>query len=420
MALDTTVTRFRPDDMMELRNLMQAVIRALLTLKADTCLFGEPEAEVGFIVTVDSSPSDALDGAEGAAPRLSQDSASNRVIEELRSPTTRMLSCMMEALAGCNAALMDLSGHRKHLGPDPSVSSCLAPLLVGLDQAMGEFDAVESTLLGPGHKLTYTSMLDNHVEQLFVLARHVREAAATVQHLATKVCAMQESSGWPRLWLPSYPFRKAIYRTNAQVRHDRGGVTAGSYHITFAEIARLLDKIKSTEHKPLPRGKRYEDASLQMQDSHATMDGDDDVATTPKRKFLRYRIWRVLHRLQGFESRYAFKVCLVTTLLSVPGYLDRTKAWWDEYEFWWAVAVGWLALHPQVGGNVQDLVTRGLLAILGAAWSGAAYAAGNGNPFVTAAFAAVYMVPMLYRFTQSSHPVLHIFQLHCGVALTFR
>jgi hypothetical protein len=57
-----------------------------------------------------------------------------------------------------------------------------------------------------------------------------------------------------------------------------------------------------------------------------------------------------------------------------------------------------------VGGNFQDLVTRSLCGVIGAAWGGFAYAAGNGNPYVMAVFAVLYMVPMLYRFTRSTHP----------------
>jgi hypothetical protein len=57
-----------------------------------------------------------------------------------------------------------------------------------------------------------------------------------------------------------------------------------------------------------------------------------------------------------------------------------------------------------VGGNLQDLVTRALCGVLGALWGGLSYAAGNGNPYVMAVFAAIYMIPMIYRFTQSTHP----------------
>jgi len=58
----------------------------------------------------------------------------------------------------------------------------------------------------------------------------------------------------------------------------------------------------------------------------------------------------------------------------------------------------------RVGGNFQDLVTRSLCGIIGAVWGGLSYAAGNGNPYVVAVFAVIYMVPFLYRFTRSSHP----------------
>ena len=57
-----------------------------------------------------------------------------------------------------------------------------------------------------------------------------------------------------------------------------------------------------------------------------------------------------------------------------------------------------------MGGNLQDLVTRLLTALIGAVWAGFAYAADDGNPYVMAVFAAVFMIPMIYRFTQSTHP----------------
>ncbi len=58
-----------------------------------------------------------------------------------------------------------------------------------------------------------------------------------------------------------------------------------------------------------------------------------------------------------------------------------------------------------MGGNLQDLITRALIGALGAVWAGAGYAARNGNPIVMGAFAVIFMIPMIYRFTQSSHPV---------------
>ena len=57
-----------------------------------------------------------------------------------------------------------------------------------------------------------------------------------------------------------------------------------------------------------------------------------------------------------------------------------------------------------LGGNIQDLVIRTGCAALGTIWAGLAFAAGNGSPYVMAIFAAIFMLPMLYRFGQSNHP----------------
>lgn len=51
------------------------------------------------------------------------------------------------------------------------------------------------------------------------------------------------------------------------------------------------------------------------------------------------------------------------------------------------------------------MFTRALCAILGSIWGGLSFAAGNGNPYITAVFAVIFMLPMIYRLTQSTHPV---------------
>lgn len=62
---------------------------------------------------------------------------------------------------------------------------------------------------------------------------------------------------------------------------------------------------------------------------------------------LRHKAWSVLHRLQGFETRFALKVVIVTTLLSVPAWLDQSRDWYSKYQSWWAVVFGWLMMHPR-------------------------------------------------------------------------
>lgn len=407
MRIDITVTRFRPDDVRDLRNLMLTIVRALLSLNTETHLFNdEPEDTVKIHIHPPAS-SDNLQSPISEKHDLQEDPR-QKVARSLKAPTRDILDCVMEALSRSDAALMDLSGYRKHLGPLSQISSDIAGIQVRLKVALATFDTSEDAILKSG-ALPLSSIQQTEVVQLLVFARRVRETAAAILSLLEKVEYMQHLSDWPRLYLPSYPLRKAVHRTNKQVRHDRGGITASSYKLTFAEISEILDKMASRDHNPSARTRpstpEPEDETLTAAPTMDAERGQDPTEEESKGEALGYRVWRILRRLQGYESLYAFKVCLMTSLLSVPSYLDNTTDWWDRYEVWWAVSMSWIMMHPRVGGNVQDLIVRSFCAILGAVWSGAAYAAGKGNPYVLAVFAALYMIPMLHRFIHSSHPV---------------
>jgi hypothetical protein len=407
MRIDITVTRFRPDEVRDLRNHMLTIVRALLSLNTETDLFNDAPKDAFKIHIHPPATSDNLQSPVLEKPALQED-PSREVARSLAAPTKDILDCVMEGLSRSDAALMDLSGYRKHLGPSSQVSSDIAGIQARLKVALASFDASEDTILQSG-RLPLSSIQNTEVIHLLMFARRVRETAASIMVLLEKVENMQNQSDWPRLYLPSYPLSKAVHRANKQVRHDRGGITASSYKLTFSEISEILEKMASRDHKPSaktrPGTPEPDDETLV---AAPTMDAEveeDPNEEQSKGDALGFKVWRVLRRLQGYESLYAFKVCLMTSLLSVPSYLDHTTDWWDRYEVWWAVSMSWIMMHPRVGGNISDLVIRSFCAILGAVWSGAAYAAGRGNPYVLAVFAALFMIPMLHRFIHSSHPV---------------
>ncbi|RFU77123.1 brefeldin a-sensitivity 4 [Trichoderma arundinaceum] len=412
MRTSLTITRFKPEDVRELRNLMQSSIRALLAMETESALFSETDdghipivVEATQMSSSSSSSNDLHNNIPEKGPEVLKEVGVTRtVIRKLAKPTKEILACMNLGLQASQAAMMDLSGYRQYLGPPMTVSSDLAPVQIRMRTAKALFDAIESDLLESG-QLPPASMNDSAIVQLFIFARHLRETATMIESLMGKVYSMQQCSNWPRPHLPSYPLGKAIHCVNSQVTHDRGGATAGSYHVTFLEIARALESIKSREYKPM---EKYEESvsetELHAELTHLT-DPGAPIDMDTKKNSLGYRIWQVMHLLQGYESRYALKAVLVTSLLSIPSYLNWDKVWWDEYEAWWAVILSWLLIHARVGGNIQDLIARAVLAILGAVWGGVAHAAGGGNPYVVAVFATIFMIPMLYRFTLSSHPL---------------
>ncbi|KAH9208384.1 hypothetical protein DL95DRAFT_40720 [Leptodontidium sp. 2 PMI_412] len=441
LVLDISITRFQPSDVASLRNLMQGVIRSLLSLKMETQLFDDFEplptnssaverkgrssdsnpGQTDVNISNSMGPTEGPMGGKDAVidinmpkdyPAMFRTSTGEKAVRlvasRLADPTAKLLSCMRTALARCDAVLMDMSGYRKYLGPDKDDSTDILGSLTKLRKATIKYDDEEESLMdNPDLPPTYSDHPE--VVELFLFVHPIRQAARTVESLLVKVMEMQQRRrGW-RLYLPSYSWQKALQRTNAQVRHDRGGLTAGFYFQSQNQLARTMQGMANV-YKPLPRQpqhgneKKEERQPITRSDTIGKYEEEKEASKQSKKKRFRYRLWEALHRLQGFETRFALKVAITTSLLSVPAWLDQSRGWWNKNESWWAVVVVWVMSHPRVGGNFQDLVTRCLCCILGAVWGGLAYGADNGNPYVMAVFAAIYMLPMIYRFTQSTHP----------------
>ncbi|QSZ28939.1 hypothetical protein DSL72_003446 [Monilinia vaccinii-corymbosi] len=382
LVLDISVTRFKPSDVMALRNLMQAMIRSLLSLRMESHLFGDSDKEDDSDIPLSPAVSALsirrfrstsvinIDGPR--CPRLpisdTEDRSVDLVSSKLAEPTSNLLSCLKSALQRCDAVLMDMSGHRVFLGPPKDVSDDIVDAITSIRKAKFKYDEEEEQLLqNPNLPPTYSDHPE--VVEIFLFVHPIRQAANSAEALLIKVNEMQQRrSGW-RIYLPSYPFGKALQRTNRQVRHDRGGVTAGFFFRNQRELAKTMKgmanvyKPASRKEKGTDEEEKYED--LEPTDTVGTYAEEEEIAMdknsqASRQKRLRYKTWKVIHRLQGFETR--------------------------------------------VGGNIQDLVTRAFCAMLGAVWGGIAYGADDGNPYVMAVLAAIFMIPMMYRFTQSPHP----------------
>ncbi|KAI1472680.1 uncharacterized protein F4812DRAFT_21230 [Daldinia caldariorum] len=409
LVIDFSITRFDPKDVLELRNLIQGVIRALLSLNSETGILDKLDDHspyrIGrdrpifeeFVLNMGEETHDA--GSE------EQNKFAKFVASNLAEPTERLLLAMETALQSCDAVLMEMCGHRKFLGPPKSVSNDVPGSLIKLRRRIIAFSECQDSVLA-SDSLPSTYAKYPEVVRLFTYCRLVHQAATAIEELLVQVNAMQQRRPkYPRLHPPSYPFWKALHRTNAQVRHDRGGLTAGSYFRSFSEIAETMQKIKSSDFQPLPR--EGDDITSKEKDtsSHATMTADEpEDEGSPKSHRVRHEIWKILHRLQGFETRFGLKTAAVTSLLSIPAWINGAHGWWDSYEVWWGVVMAWLIMGTRTGGNIKDLVTRVLCAVLGSLWAGLSYAAGDGNPYVMTVFAAIFMLPMMYRYTQSTHP----------------
>ena len=248
---------------------------------------------------------------------------------------------------------MSMSGYRKYLGPPSSVSNDVVGALTKLRKIMIKYDEKQESLMeDPDLPPTYS----NHPEvvELFLFVHPIRQAATTVEALLVKVMEMQQRhQGW-RLYLPSYPLAKAFQRTNAQVRHDRGGVTAGFYFNSQAQLAHTMKGManvyKPSRRKKDPKaddpkpGLERAETLGKYEEEEVAMDRNSRISKFSK---FRFRLWVFLHSLQGFEMRFALKVVIVTSLLSVPAWLSQSREWWNENESWWVVVFVWIMMHPR-------------------------------------------------------------------------
>ncbi|KAI3330178.1 hypothetical protein F4824DRAFT_492382 [Ustulina deusta] len=403
LAIDFSITTLSPKDVLILRNSVQAVIRTLLSLKTETRLLELPTSDAPdrdsssrqqlpeFIIEMDKTP--------GASGQTEEEEITKFVIGSLATPTENLSDSMKLVLQSCDAALMDTCGHRRYLGPPYNISSDIHTALVDLRKQITTFNTRQEEVLA-SNRLPHTCSRFPEVVKIFAFCLSLHQAASSIESLATQLNELrQRQPKYPHFHLPCYPFWKAIHRTNAQVRHDRGGVTAvGSYFRSFKDIAKIINKIQSRDFQPVAQ-KGATDTPL------ATTTADDlNNSSKSREAHFRYQIWAVLHRMQGFETRFGLKTAIVTSLLALPAYLVESHPWWNHYDAWWGVVMGWLIMGPRTGGNVQDLFARAFCAVLGSLWAGLSYAAGNGNPYVIAVFASIFMLPMMYRYTQSTHP----------------
>ncbi|KAF8534386.1 hypothetical protein BDD12DRAFT_988808 [Trichophaea hybrida] len=422
MRNEITFSSLKPDDIEQLRNILQEVIRHVLEgasivlnhilttinrrimgIKPETRLFAheyqgsvepngprpEGHGEVAIQIEHDES-TDSMSIASGYETPL------GIVCNIMAGPARTLVNAMIDMLRCCDNELMriidlpDLFDHGEVFDVQNSLRE--------LKSAMTQFDEADMSLIGRRElPSSYSSHSD--LVALFLFINPLRQAAGAVDSLGSKVLDISQDpkNKKKRLFLPSYPLKKAIYRTNPQVRHDRGGVSAGYYFRIKGEIDDIMGKIHARAYVP---------------DTLSSKDGKSDEKTTgiggTDEDALRYGVWKTLHRLQQFESRFAVKVILVITTLSSPAWAESSRVWWSVHESWWAVVAAWLMMHPRVGGNAQDLVTRTIATVLGAVWGGLAYAAGSASdsagPYVLAVFALVFMVPAVFRFLLSSHP----------------
>lgn len=336
-TVEFAVSRYRPDDIREVRNLLQAIIRSILSIRPNTNLFEASLCHSDQVTDIHDSIGYLIPTGEA--------NASEVVHQSLLKPTRCLINAMKNAIAAADCVLLHMAGQS-------SRAAALKSAHQSLIQAKRAFDRADEALLN-NPQLPSSYAKQPAVVDMLLFVHPVRQTSDKVEAFTSKVLQMQEADrGW-RLLPPSYPWWKAIMRTNAQVRHDRGGLTAGFYFQSKTQLERMIKELQSTTYAPpiRPGANQADSQDLSIigkyeQERELASKKNRSGSTETK---VRYRVWEILHRLQGFESRFALKVTIVTTLLSIPAWLDQSRLRWSNNQSWWVVVIVWSQMHPRVG-----------------------------------------------------------------------
>ena len=328
-TIEFAISRYRPDEVRTLRNLVQAIIRSTLSIPSQTKLFEQDSA----------MPERVVDSFPSIGP--SDENSAHLVREFLKDPTRKLIDAMRTAIEDVDNVIL-------HIGGQSRLNPPIASALNLLREAKSNFDQADATLLAnPNLSPRYAKQPDAVDMLLFI--HPVRQTADKVEACVEKVLQLQEANhGW-RILAPSYPWRKAVTRTNAQVRHDRGGLTAGFYFQSKRVLDRMIADLQNTTYAPPVKPEVQSDNHKDLSVIGKYEQEKENNPNRSKKVKIRYQIWKILHRLQGFESRFALKVTIVTTLVSVPAWLGQSRIWWSANDSWWAVVIIWSQMHPRVG-----------------------------------------------------------------------
>ncbi|ODQ64853.1 hypothetical protein NADFUDRAFT_4077, partial [Nadsonia fulvescens var. elongata DSM 6958] len=384
---EITISTFKANEVKLIRNYIQVAISRIRAIPVPTVLFKPLPTE--------SDDGTVKPGSEslyvGKHSSISPITIVKRFFE---TPTRDVLYAMVHLLESCDSFIA-YSCHGKQIVMDKSKNE--------------NCEINHKSMFLNSDENTQSLLSTQEVLDIFLFIYYTKQTTKSFIKLSRQLVILSQHR---RRWntnLPYYPIMRALRRSTRQIIHDRGGETASYYYRTKREVDETFVRVynlntskyapKNGHSNSKGAGKFYVNSAIDH------MDFSEKVYQTDS---LRYRTWKALHRLQGYESRFSIKASIITLMLCLPAWIsnkgDVKTYWYDEYESWWAAIFALLILHPRVGGNFHDLLVRSIWCVMGVIWGGFSFAAGNGNPYVICVFCAIFMIFTIYRYSISHHP----------------
>ena len=225
-TIDLTISHYRPDDARCVRNLIQGVIRGVLSVRPETTLF-DIVARNSESLAVSVEPSAYGESSTMPDPLWNRGTALGIISELLAPPTRELIDALVASLVCTDNALTHIGGVKMSAIAPEDKHGHLPQALERLQASTAAFDVADEGL-HTRTEIPHTYATHPEIVAIFLFVHPIRQVADKVKQLIRKVIQTQQSSRHWRVNLPTYPFAKSLNRVNAQVRHDRGGLT-GQY-----------------------------------------------------------------------------------------------------------------------------------------------------------------------------------------------
>ncbi|KAG1470593.1 hypothetical protein G6F56_002589 [Rhizopus delemar] len=130
---------------------------------------------------------------------------------------------------------------------------------------------------------------------------------------------------------------------------------------------------------------------------------EEEEEKVPLMLRVRYSIWKSLRFFSKYEFKFALKMAVAVTVLSVPAFVPSSVDWYYSTRGQWAPMTVIAIMNPTSGGTLVASFWRIVGTVVGAMVGWAALQAGGGSPYLLGIFAALLALPSFYIHLGSTY-----------------
>lgn len=261
--------------------------------------------------------------------------------------------------------------------------------------------------------------------------------AAAQEHLAFWLAHPRR-----KIWWPMVPWKHWLRKTGGGLISHSAALTEVSYnhhvlHLDDDGHGERDGQDGSSVSDAIAREDEYcrrifaddddQEKRVDMTQNGWGTDGDSDVSSDVtqawRRLTHRVRVWshrrsvlrvrfaasRIVKMLKTSRHlRFAFKLTLGASLLSLPAWLESSRSWFIEERGAWAIISYFWVLEKSSGATVLTAMRRVAGTVMGCVLGLIAVEIGQGNAYALVVLLTVLSIPSAYLMTLSSMPVVGV------------